>query len=108
IAFAPLTSEAIRPTFVIQKLIRKPLKISAMTEVQKLAAFVQSRTYPDLSEEAVKELKIRLLDALGCAIGATNGEPVKMIKNQIDDFGGNPLSSLIGGGKTAPDRAAFY
>ena len=79
-----------------------------MTEVQKLAAFVQSRNYNDLSKEAIQQLKIRLLDGLGCAIGALNGEPVKMIKTQIDDFGGNPLVSLIGGGKTAPDRAAFY
>ncbi len=79
-----------------------------MTEVQKLAKFVQSRRYGDLSKEAIKELKIRLLDSLGCAIGALNGEPVKMIKDQINEFGGNPLVSLIGGGKTAPDRVAFY
>jgi 2-methylcitrate dehydratase len=79
-----------------------------MTEVQKLAVFVQSRKYNDLSKGAIQQLKIRLLDGLGCAIGALNGEPIKMIKTQINDFGGNPLASLIGGGKTAPDRAAFY
>lgn len=79
-----------------------------MTEVQKLASFVNSRKYSDLSETAVRELKIRLLDSLGCAIGALNGEPVKMVKEQLDDFGGKPLSTLIGGGKNAPDRAAFY
>ncbi|MEO9146398.1 MAG: MmgE/PrpD family protein [Ginsengibacter sp.] len=79
-----------------------------MTEVQKLAEFVHSRDYKDLSEKAVTELKIRLLDALGCAIGALEGKPIKMLKEQLDDFGGNPLVSLIGGGKTAPDRAAFY
>lgn len=79
-----------------------------MTEVQKLASFVNSRKYTDLSEAAVKELKIRLLDSLGCAIGALKGEPVKMVKEQLDDFGGNPLSTLIGGDKNAPDRAAFY
>ena len=79
-----------------------------MTEVQKLAEFVHSRDYKDLSEKAVLELKIRLLDALGCAIGALEGKPVKMLKAQLDDFGGNPLVSLVGGGKTAPDRAAFY
>jgi 2-methylcitrate dehydratase len=79
-----------------------------MTEVQKLAAFIHNREYKDLSRAAVRELKIRLLDSIGCAVGAINGEPVKMIKNQITDFGGNPLVSLIGGGKTAPDRAAFY
>lgn len=79
-----------------------------MTEVQKLASFVNSRKYSDLSKAAVRELKIRLLDSLGCAIGALNGEPVKMVKEQLDDFGGNPLSTLIGGGKNPPDRAAFY
>lgn len=79
-----------------------------MTEVQKLANFVSSRSYNDLSREAVRELKIRLLDSLGCAIGALKGKPIKMLKEQLDDFGGNPLVSLIGGGKTAPDRAAFY
>src|SRR5699024_7232223 len=39
---------------------------------------------------------------------AIEGEPVKMIKEQLDDFGGNPKASLIGGGKTSPDRAALY
>lgn len=79
-----------------------------MTEVQKLARFVHKRKYEDLSKEAIRELKIRLLDGLGCAIGAQDGEPVKMIAEQIKDFGGNPLATLIGGGKTSPDRAALY
>lgn len=79
-----------------------------MTEVQKLANFVSSRSYNDLSNEAIRELKIRLLDSLGCAIGSLKGKPIKMLKEQLYDFGGRPLVSLIGGGKTAPDRAAFY
>ena len=79
-----------------------------MTEVQQLANFVSSRSYNDLSNEAIRELKIRLLDSIGCAIGALEGDPIKKLKQQLDDFGGNPLVSLIGGGKTAPDRTAFY
>lgn len=78
------------------------------TEVQKLADFVTTRKFDDLTAEAVNTLKIRLLDSIGCAIGALEGEPVKMIRAQLEDFGGKPLVSLIGGGKTAPDRAAFY
>lgn len=78
------------------------------TEVQELAKFVTTRNFTDLSQDAIRELKIRLLDSLGCAIGALPGEPIKKLKEQLDDFGGNPLVSLIGGGKTAPDRAAFY
>src|SRR6266568_3419038 len=79
-----------------------------MTQVEQLAAFVVRARYEDLSEEARQELKIRVLDALGCAIGALDGPPINMIREQIEDFGGKPLITLIGGGKTAPDRAAFY
>ena len=79
-----------------------------MTQVEKLAAFVAGVSYEDLPETAVRALKIRVLDALGCAIGALGGEPVRLVREQIEEFGANPLTTLIGGGKTAPDRAALY
>ncbi len=79
-----------------------------MTQVEQLAAFVEHMTYEVMSEEARHQLKIRILDALGCALGAIEGPPIKMLQAQIEDFGGKPLATLIGGGKTAPDRAAFY
>ncbi len=79
-----------------------------MTQVEQLAAFVLRTRYEDLSEEAHHQLKIRILDALGCAFGALEGPPIKMLRDQIAEFGGKPLVTLIGGGKTAPDRAAFY
>ena len=79
-----------------------------MKEVQKLAKFTSSRSFNDLSKQAVRELKIRLLDSIGCAIGALEGPPIRRIKNQTLDFGGNPHSTLLAGNKTAPDRAAFY
>lgn len=79
-----------------------------MTQVEQLAAFVERVSYDDLSEEARYQLKIRILDALGCAIGALEGPPIKMLRAQLEDFGGKPLATLISGGKTAPDRAAFY
>ena len=53
-----------------------------MTEVERLAAFVVRAAYEDLSEEARRELKIRVLDALGCAIGAMEGPPIEMIQAQ--------------------------
>ncbi|HJQ13161.1 MAG TPA: MmgE/PrpD family protein [Anaerolineales bacterium] len=76
--------------------------------VDQLAAFVVGTRYEDLSEAAIQQAKIRILDALGCAIGALGGEPIKMIQAQIEEFGGEGLSTLIGGGRTAPDRAALY
>src|SRR5947207_931399 len=79
-----------------------------MTQVEQLAAFVVQTKYEDLSDEARQQLKTRIMDALGCAFGALEGPPIKMLQAQLDDFGGNPLTTLIGGGKTAPDRAALY
>lgn len=76
--------------------------------VKDLADFVANSRFTDLSDAAKQELKIRVLDALGCAIGALQGEPIKTLRAQVDDFGGKPRCTLIGGGKTAPDLAAFY
>ena len=73
-----------------------------------LADFVERASWEMLSGAAVEALKVRVLDALGCAFGALGGEPVRMIRQNIDDFGGNPICTLIGGGRTSPDRAAFY
>jgi 2-methylcitrate dehydratase len=73
-----------------------------------LAAFVERATWDDLSEKARESLKVRILDSVGCALGAAGGEPVRILRRNIDEFGGNPICTLIGGGHTAPDRAAFY
>ena len=79
-----------------------------MTHAEELAAFAVQASYDDLSNAAREQLKIRVLDALGCAIGALNSEPIRMIHAQTDEFGGAGRCTLIGGGQTAPDRAAFY
>jgi 2-methylcitrate dehydratase len=79
-----------------------------MTTVEQLARFVVSRSWEDLSEAARAELRIRVLDALGCALGAVDAAPVKAIRAQVAEFGGEPHCTLIGGGATAPDRASLY
>ena len=53
-----------------------------MTAVERLADFAVSAPYEELSETARQQLKIRVLDALGCAIGAVDGEPVQIIRKQ--------------------------
>ncbi len=78
------------------------------TEVERLAAFIADTRYEDLSEEAICALKIRLLDSLGCAIGAISSPVMEMLRIHIEDFGGNEVCSIIGDKKCAPDRAAFY
>ncbi|MGO1544069.1 MAG: MmgE/PrpD family protein [Gulosibacter sp.] len=78
------------------------------TEVTQLAEFVAKASFDDLSAEALEHLKIRVLDTLGVAIGALDAEPIAAIRGLVEDLGGAPTATLIGGGKTAPDRAAFY
>ena len=79
-----------------------------MTHAEQLAAFVCKTNYLYLSSRARVQLKIRVLDALGCAIGAIGSRPMEAILKQAEEFGGASLCTLIGAGQTAPDRAAFY
>lgn len=79
-----------------------------MTEVERLAEFAVRASYDDLSEEVCDQLKIRVLDSLGCAIGAMDGEPVQIVRRQLDEFDRGGVCTLIGGGQAAPDRATFY
>jgi 2-methylcitrate dehydratase len=78
------------------------------THAERLAGFASRATWDAISPAAREALKIRVLDSLGCAFGALRGEPVRMLREQVDEFGGNPLCTLIGGGRSAPDRAALY
>src|SRR5215211_2268318 len=82
--------------------------VLAMTEVQQLATFVERARLQDVSDAAVQQLKIRVLDTIGVAIGALDAPPIAAIRRLTAELGGRPLATLIGGGKTAPDRAAFF
>ena len=79
-----------------------------MSEVELLARFVDERQFSDISVQAHQQLKIRVLDTIGVAIGALGAAPILAISRLIGELGGRPLSTLVGGGKTAPDRAAFF
>lgn len=76
--------------------------------IEQLSTFVARASYEDLSAEAQREVKIRVLDWLAGAIGAVGFEPMRKLRSQIEEFGGRPLATMIGGGKTSPDRAALY
>ncbi len=49
-----------------------------MTAVGSLAQFAVTAPYDELSETARQQLKIRILEALGCTIGAMESEPVRI------------------------------
>src|SRR5450756_292571 len=79
-----------------------------MTAVERLADFAVSASYEELSETARQQLKIRILDALGCAIGALEGEPTQIIRKNIAEFDANGKCTLLAGGRASPEHAAFY
>ena len=79
-----------------------------MTCAEQLAGFVSRASFDDISNAARLQLKIRILDALGCAIGAMGGDPVALLRDQVEEFDGEGNCTLIGGGRAAPDRVAFY
>ena len=79
-----------------------------MTAVQQLARFVADAKWSSISPASQEALKKRVLDALGCAYGALDAAPLRAIREHTEDFGGSLLSSLFGGGRTSPDRAAFH
>jgi 2-methylcitrate dehydratase len=77
------------------------------TQVEEMGTFVSSASFDRLSEAAREALKLRVLDSLGTALGALDTRPVSYVRDLVEDFGGAPHCTLIGGGRSAPDRAAF-
>jgi 2-methylcitrate dehydratase len=78
------------------------------TFAEQIGAFAARAQFKDVPSDALDLLKRDLLDALGCALGALDGPPIRALRDQIDEFGGAEQASLIGGGKTSVDRAARY
>jgi 2-methylcitrate dehydratase len=79
-----------------------------MTVVEQMAEFAVHADVTSLSRSALLQLKIRVLDALGCALGALDGDPVRRVRQFVEDFSRDGSCTLIGGGRSAPDRAALY
>lgn len=77
------------------------------TLAERLAAFALGTRFADLPTTVVAEARRRLLDSMGCAVGAL-AEPAPTIARRVAGrFAGTPSVSLIGGGASAPDWAAF-
>jgi 2-methylcitrate dehydratase len=79
-----------------------------LTEVQRLAAFVSSTRWEHLTADAREALRLRVLDSLGCAIAALDSDVLRAVRGEVEELGGRPVCTLIGGGRTAPDRAALH
>jgi 2-methylcitrate dehydratase len=77
------------------------------TLAQNLAFFALGIRFEDLPATLVVEARRRLLDSLGCAVGALE-EPAPTVARRVAaGIQGAPSVNLIGGGSSAPDWAAF-
>src|ERR1700736_3677023 len=78
------------------------------TLAHQLADYACSLKFEDLSKEVVHEVKRRLVDSFGCAIGAWNEEPCKIAREVASEFSARNGSTIIGTNHQAPpDWAAF-
>ena len=77
-----------------------------MTVAGDLARYVCSLEYNDIDGKVIHEAKRRVLDAMGCAIGAYYAEPVKIVRDIAKQVSGT--STIIGTRyKTSPGLAAM-
>jgi 2-methylcitrate dehydratase len=75
---------------------------------EKLADYVHSINYQTVPENVVHETKKRIVDSLGCAIGAFNADPVRISRKVAEAARVSQGSTLFGTRrKTSPDLAAF-
>src|SRR5258707_9923523 len=78
------------------------------TLAHQLAEYSCALRFEDLSKEVVHEVKRRVIDSLGCALGAWKEEPCAIARKGASDFSAKEGSTIIGTNhKAPPDWAAF-
>src|SRR5207248_5711932 len=72
------------------------------------AEYACALRFEDLSRETVHEVKRRVIDSIGCALGAWHEEPCAIARKVASDFSATNGSTIIGTShKAPPDWATF-
>ncbi len=79
-----------------------------MTYVEQIAEFAARASFDRLDTGACDELKIRVLDSLGCAIGALDGTTPQIVRAYVAEQDTDGKCTLISSGRARPDSAALY
>src|SRR5438105_4095608 len=78
------------------------------TLAHQLADYACGLRFEDLSKEVLHEVKRRVIDSLGCALGAWKEDPCAIARKVASDFSAKHGSTIIGTShKAPPDWAAF-
>ena len=82
--------------------------MATKTLAHRLAEYACALRFEDLSKDVVHEVKRRVIDSLGCALGAWNEEPCVIARKVASDFSARQGSTIIGTNhKAPPDWATF-
>src|SRR5438067_5743303 len=82
--------------------------MATKTLAQRLAEYACALRFEDLSKQVVHEVKRRVIDSLGCALGAWNEQPCAIARKVASDFSARQGSTIIGTShKAPPDWTAF-
>ena len=88
--------------------LQAPIFPMTKSLAHQLAEYACSLKYEDLSRNVVHEVKRRVIDSLGCALGAWNEEPCAIARKVASDFSAKNGATIIGTThKAPPDWAAF-
>jgi len=72
-----------------------------------LATFITGVKYEDLPKDAVKKIKLILLDDIGNALGGHITDRARIAMELVNEMGGNPQASIIGSRLTSHVMASF-
>lgn len=82
--------------------------IEIRSAVEQIASFAASARPEHLRSDIRQLFKRNILDSLGCAIAGLQGRPFQALREQFEEYRAPGRSTLIGGGKTSADQAAFF
>ena len=77
------------------------------TVVERIAEFTSRTRYDDMDEPVALQLRIRVLDALGCAIGAIGANTIEKVRSYVMSESTSGSCAIVGGGMTSPRLAAL-
>jgi 2-methylcitrate dehydratase len=84
------------------------IKIMSKTLAHQLADYACALHFEDLSPAVIHEVKRRVIDSLGCALGAWSDEPCVIARKVASEFSARQGSTIIGTThKAPPDWTAF-
>jgi 2-methylcitrate dehydratase len=90
------------------QLMQTPRGEEGRSAVERIAAFAASAQPEHLKSEIRQLFKRNILDSLGCAIAGLQGKPFQALREQFEEYRAPGRCTLIGGGKTSADQAAFF